>query len=331
MGDEETARDSGARRGRRDMAGPSSTVAERGAPAPSPIPHLLSPASHRLVGIAAAAGAVLIWGLTFVPTKVALAEVPPFTLAVLRFLIALAILVPLDARFGAARRYRNLPRATLMAMGFTGVALYFGFQNLGMARTSATDAGLISGSVPAVTAALSAAVLRERLGALRSAGIAASMAGVAVMVLGSSTAGGGSLEGDLILLGGPLSWAVYTLLSKRIGGSVPNVTLLVTTMAFGTLLLLPAAFVELATAGFGPLSAEGWLSILFLGIAGSAASFFCWNAALRHLDASEAAVYINLVPLVAVLSAVLMLGEQLTIPQLLGGALVLLGVYLAGR
>jgi len=286
----------------------------------------------RLAGTAAALGAVFIWGLTFVPSKIALAEMGPFTLAALRFCVALAILLPTLSRSRlSSDELRQLPWRTLATLGFTGVALYFGFQNLGLARTSATEAGLISGSVPAVTAALSALVLRERLPIPRILGIAGSMAGVAVMILGSSPSGGGSLAGDLLMLVSAVAWAIYTLTNKEIGGKVPDGFLLVSTIAFGALFLAPAAVFEVATAGFGPISLDGWLSVLFLGLGGSAAAFFCWNAALRRLDASEASTYINLVPLVTVLSAALMLGERPAPSQLLGGALVIAGVYLAGR
>ncbi len=298
---------------------------------PYPIPHPPTP-TNRLTGVAAVLGAVLIWGLTFVPSKVALAEMGPFTLAVLRFCVALAILLPTLARSRLRSvEFRQLPWRTLAALGFTGVAVYFGFQNLGLARTSATEAGLISGAVPAVTAALSALVLHERLRIPRILGIAGSMAGVAVMILASSSTQGGSLAGDLLMLVSAVAWAFYTLMNKEIGGKLPEGLLLVSTIAFGALFLAPGAIFEIVTAGFGPISADGWLAVLFLGLAGSAGAFFCWNAALRRLDASEASTYLNLVPLVTVLSAALMLGERPTPPQLLGGALVIAGVYLADK
>lgn len=297
----------------------------------SPISYLPT-SRRRLTGIAAVLGAVLIWGLTFVPSKIVLLEMGPFTLAELRFCIALAVLLPTVSRSGVSpNKLRGLPWRTLAAMGFTGVAVYFGFQNLGLARTSATEAGLISASVPAVTAALSALVLHERLRLARLVGIAGSMAGVAVMILGSSSTQSGSLAGDLMLLVSAAAWAFYTLMNKEIGGKLSEGLILTSTIAFGALFLAPPAIFELATHGFGPVSDAGWLSVLFLGIAGSAAAFFCWNAALRRLDASEASTYLNLVPLVTVISAALMLGERITPPQLLGGALVVTGVYLADK
>lgn len=289
--------------------------------------------STRWVGALAALGAVSIWGLTFVPSKIALAEMGPLTLAVLRFTLALAIVAAAVWRLHPGSwQARTVPWGTLALLGFTSVTLYYGFQNLGLERTSATEAGLLSGSVPALTAALSALVLKERISRLRSLGIAASIIGVAAVVLaGGNAESGGSVEGDLLVMVGMVAWAFYTLLNKGVGGKIPETLLLAYTMGFGTLFLLPATAVEVAIVGFGPVTPAGWLSVLFLGLLGSGASFFCWNTALRHLDASEAATYINLVPVITVVSAASMLGETLIPAQLLGGALVVLGVYLAGR
>ncbi len=288
--------------------------------------------SRRLIGALAALGAALIWGLTFVPSKVAMAEMGPFTLAVLRFSIALLVMVPVASlSWAAAGRYR-LPWRTLALLGATGVTLYFGLQNLSLARTSASDAGLIAGSVPAITAALSALVLKERIGRTRLLGILISVAGVAgVALAGTSSGTPGTLAGDLLMVGAALSWAVYTMLIKKSGSRMPEILLLACTTAFGTLFLLPGAAAEVAASGFTPLSPTGWLSLLFLGLFGSGASFFLWNSALRNLDASEAATYINLVPVITVASAATLLGEQPAPAQMAGGALVILGVYLASH
>lgn len=288
--------------------------------------------SDRTLGALAALGAVVIWGLTFAPSKVALAEMGPFTLASLRFLLALAVVGAVALPQVRQVSFRRLPWSTLALLGLTGIALFFGFQNLSLARTSATDAGLIAGAVPAITAALSAIVLRERVSPIRVAGIATSILGVAAVVLASGASGEpGSLAGNLLMLGAALSWGVYTLVNKSVGGKLPEVLLLAITMAFGSLFLLPLTVAEIASGGFGPVSTAGWFSVVFLGLAGSGASFFCWNAALRRMDASEAAIYINLVPVITVVSAALMLGERIVSAQLLGGALVVLGVYLAGK
>ena len=230
--------------------------------------------------------------------------------------------------------WRKIPLTTLAPLGLTGVTLYFGLQNLGLARTTAAEAGLVSATVPALTALLSTVVLREPLGLWRLAGILASISGVALVVLspaGGAAKTGGSVEGDLMVLGASLAWAVYTLLGRRVAGRAPDTVLLASTMAIGALLLLPAAALEPAPIPLAHASAGAWLSVLFLGLGGSAASFLCWNAALRRMDAAAASIYINLVPVVTLLSSALLLHDSLLPAQLLGGALVLLGVYLAGR
>ena len=288
--------------------------------------------SRRLVGSLAALGAALIWGFTFVPSKVAMAEMGPFTLAVLRFGVALLVLAPAACLSRGTAGTRRLPWGTLALLGFTGITLFFGLQNLSLARTSASDAGLIAGSVPAVTAALSAIVLKERIGRPRLLGILTSIVGVAGVALAGSNSGyTGSLIGDLLMVGAALSWAVYTLLVKQAGNKMSEISLLAYTLAFGTLFLIPGGGTEIAMAGLGAVSLQGWLSVLFLGLFGSGASFFLWNSALRRLDASEATTYVNLVPVITVVSAAIVLGEQPAPAQLGGGALVILGVYLASR
>ncbi|MGI5836305.1 MAG: DMT family transporter [Chloroflexota bacterium] len=289
--------------------------------------------SSRLVGSLAALGAVSIWGLTFVPTKIAMMEMGALTLSVLRFALALLIMAALAWRlYPNAHNLRNVSWGTLALLGFTSVTLFFGFQNLGLARTSATEAGMLSASVPALTAVLAALVYKERVGGLRLIGIVASVVGVVVVVLvGSGSESGGSLEGNLLVLAGTVSWAFYTLLNKDIGGKMPEVLLLAYTMLFGIIFLLPGMAVEIVLVGFGPITPVGLLSVLFLGIMASGASFFLWNTALRHLDASEASTYINLVPVINIVAANLMLGETLIPAQLFGGALVIFGVYLASR
>ncbi|MCL4369415.1 MAG: DMT family transporter [Chloroflexi bacterium] len=146
--------------------------------------------SNRFTGALFALGAVLIWGLTFVPSKVALAEMGPFTLAVLRFSLALIVILGVALKgHPHPSRWRKLSFGTLALLGFTSVTLYFGLQNLGLARTSASEAGLVSGSVPAITALLSALTLRERISSLRWLGIVLSITGVAAVVLAGQSSG----------------------------------------------------------------------------------------------------------------------------------------------
>ncbi|MHB1132940.1 MAG: DMT family transporter [Chloroflexota bacterium] len=287
---------------------------------------------RRPLAIAALLVTVLIWGTTFVATKVALREVPPFALSLLRFLLGLGVLLPL-AWWAQRRSRRPLPWAGLALAGLLGGFLYFALQNVGLVYTTAAKGSLIVAVVPAFTALLSGLFLGERTGRLRAAGVGASVLGVAVIVAsnGADLWAGGTLLGDLMMLGCALTWAFYTVLAKNLEQRVPAAVLSAASVGFGALFLLPFTAWEGWHQPWQPPSEAAWAAIAYLGLVASAAPFLLWNLALKVVDAGEAAVYTNVVPLVAVASAVILLNETLTLNQLLGGGLVVLGVWAASQ
>ncbi len=286
----------------------------------------------RALAVASLLLVMAIWGSTFVVTKSALDQVPPLLLALLRFAVASAILLPLaHARGGPALLPRPLPLGRLALMGATGVTLYFVAFNLSLAYTTASEGALIQGSIPAVSALAAVVLLRERLGPGRAAGITASVAGVALVVLAG---GGGEAPnrplGNALMVGSVVAWAIYTVLGRRLGGASGLATTAYSTL-LGTLFLVPPAAIELATRPRPTLSADGWLAVAYLGAVASALAFLLWNRALAVLDVGQASAFINLVPLVGVATATLVLGEPLLPAQLAGGGLVLVGVALCSR
>jgi drug/metabolite transporter (DMT)-like permease len=126
-----------------------------------------------------------------------------------------------------------------------------------------------------------------------------------------------------------LSWAFYTLVGRRVVSSAPNTVVTGAVLGIGTVLLLPSAAYEWFAGGFPAPSLSGVMSLLFLGLGGSGASFLLWNRGLQHLKAGEATAFINLIPLVGVLSAVIFLDETIRWIHLVSGVTVLFGVYLA--
>ena len=274
---------------------------------------------------------MLVWGSTFAVTKSALAEVPPLLLALLRFGVASAVLVPLaQARGGLDLLPRPLPLFSLSLMGLVGVTLFYVAYNLSLVYTSATEAALVQGCIPAVAAVLAIAFLGERLSARRALGIGTSVLGVAVVVGGGADGvdAPNPLLGDLLMLGASCCWAVYTILGKRLQRASQ---LAVTTYSslIGTLLLVPAGAYDLATRPPSAVSAGTWLIVLYLGVIASALPFLLWNRALLHLDASQATNFLNLLPVVRVVTTAALLGEVPPAGQLLGGVLVMAGVWLS--
>ena len=131
-----------------------------------------------------------------------------------------------------------------------------------------------------------------------------------------------------MLLGAPLSWAVYSVLGRKVLGTFAPLAATAYATLFGTLLLIPAAWVEFATGrGAYNLSLAGWLAILQLSLLGTVIGFVWWYQAVKRLGAGRAALFINLVPFFGTLLAALVLGEYLQWPQLWGGVLVIAGVF----
>ena len=282
------------------------------------------------------------WGGTFVAARFAMREAPPFFAASCRFLIASAVLVPLAAWqsrpegrcFPVPGSLRQL--AGLFSLGLTGVFLYNAVFFTGLKFTTASNGALIVAVNPLLTAVLSAIWLRERVSPGQAAGLLLSLFGVAVVIAR------GSLEilttlscnrGDLIMLGAPLCWALYSILGKKALARFTPLAATAYASLFGAALLVPAALLEHAGTG-GPLpgfSWLGWLAILQLALLGTVVGFVWWYEGVQSIGTARAAAFVNLVPLFGAVLATLVLGERLVAAQIWGGFLVRRGVYWGGR
>jgi drug/metabolite transporter (DMT)-like permease len=274
-----------------------------------------------------------VWGSTFMVTKDLIASWPPFTLAFVRVIVGTLVLLPFA--WSRHRRGDHLPWSSVWLMGLIGVALYYLVFNTAMVYVSASQGALVQASIPAMTALVAVLWLRERASPLRWLGIAMSVGGVLIVFSGGSDGGQSSLFGNFLMFASVVCWGVYTALAKRVAGMD---SLVITTAVTGTgaLLLLPLAGYEVVAAnlngdGLPPLSPIGWVELLYLGGIASGMAYLLYNASLRHLDASEVGVYTNLIPIVGVLTGVIVLGEPLSTRAIIGGLVVMLGVWITSR
>jgi drug/metabolite transporter (DMT)-like permease len=282
------------------------------------------------------------WGGTFVAARFAVGEAPPFFAASCRFIIASAFLIPLAAwqshkegrRFPLPEDLRQL--AGLFSLGLTGVFLYNAVFFTGLKLTTASNGALIVAINPLLTAVLSALWLRERVSPSQAAGLLLSLFGVALVIARGSLGIVASLSfnrGDLIMLGAPLCWALYSILGKKVLSRFTPLAATTYAAFFGAVMLVPAALMEHAATG-GPLPAFswlGWLAILQLALLGTVVGFVWWYEGVQRIGTARAAAFVNLVPLFGALLAALILGERLVAAQLWGGFLVIVGVYWGSR
>jgi len=274
---------------------------------------------------------MIVWGTTYISTKSVIQETTPIVLAFLRFLSASALLVPLAVfRGGLKALPRPIPWGTLVTMSVCGYVIYFVAFNYAMVYTSAVQGALIQALIPAAVATAAALFLRERPSARRLLGIALSLVGV-VLVVVYGTADNNArnpLLGGILMLSTVLAWALYTVLAKRVANADP-IVITAFNMALAAVLMIPLVLMELHGHLLPLLSVGSWLNVVYLGLVASGGAFLVYNLALRDLEASAVGVWMNLVPIVGMVTAVLFLGESLNAWQIVGAAVALIGMWLS--
>jgi drug/metabolite transporter (DMT)-like permease len=273
------------------------------------------------------------WGSTYVVTKGGLDQIPPMRFALLRFSVASLLLVVVAlARGGLSGLPRPTPWGTLTLMALSGIAFYYVAFNLALTYTSASQGALVQSASPAVTAMAAVWLLGERVTRRRLVGIALAIGGVLLIVArGAPDANAPApLLGNLLMFGTVVLWSVYTVFAKRLANADPAVVMAVVS-CLGTLMLVPPALIEAARTPVAPISLESWLRIIYLGAFPSASGFLLYSRALRDLDATQAGIFINLVPVIGTISGVVVLGDSISPMALAGGGLVLVGIWISSR
>ncbi len=279
--------------------------------------------SARLLAVLALVGANVVWSGSAAASKVALDHIPPLTLAALRVALALVVLLPLVRRAGARPGTGRSPAL----LGLTSVAFFCASQNVGLRFADAATTSLLNGAIPVLIVLLAVPMLREKVDSRLLAGLLVSLTGVAIVVLlGTGAAPGMATLRNLLPLASAASFAAYIILGQRAFSNGNALAIVTGSTRYGLVFLLPGALLELATVGIGPLSLKDGLSLLYLGAGCSALAFVLSAYGLSHLEASHAAAFGYIKPLVGVALAIVLLGEPLTAGQLAGGVLVLLGV-----
>lgn len=273
----------------------------------------------------------LVWGGSFVAIKQALRYLSPLELILMRFVpasLAFALLILWRERTVPARLLREQWRS-LCLMGLFGVAAYHLALNTGERMIPAGTASLIVAVNPAFIVVLSTLFLRERVTWIQILGLSMAFLGLFIVVRYAS---GGELDltylrGVLITLIAPLSWAVYTVVSRPVAMRYSPLAVTGMGTATGTAVMLFAARPALLDAAMG-MPWDGWASVAFLALVCTVGGVTVWVTALQQLEAASVGVFIYLVPLWAAVLSRLVLGEGLTVALMVGALTVVGGVAL---
>ncbi len=276
---------------------------------------------------------MLIWAFSWVVLKFTLREVPPFSLAFLRFLIASPVIFLLTLITRGRKKlkicWREIP--TYLVLGVTGVGALHAVEFIGLKYTSPINASLLVNLSVIFIALFAFLFLRENLGKKGWLGIGISFLGVFLLVSKGAIftfMGEETFRGDLLFIASSFFWTIYTLLGKKFLEKKDILVVITYAFIFGTLSLVPFALYENTFSLISEISVFSWLSIIYLAIFCSIIAYMFWFQTIKEEGASKVAAFLYLIPLLTAIFSTILLKEGLTLFIFFGGALIIYGVYL---
>ena len=279
----------------------------------------------------------LIWGTNFSIVKPAFREVDPQAFNAVRMIIASAVFiaimktVPRYTRSDIFWTPNPLTRRdwlSIVALGVVGHFFYQYFFIGGLALTTVANSSLSLAATPVVITLMTAILGHDRIAPLHWLGALMSLAGIYIVVGHGASIGGASLRGDLMMFGAVACWASYTLGSRPLMARHSPVAVTGLSMALGTLLYVPVMLPRMIATDWTTVSWGTWIALVYSALFALCVAYTIWYVAVRAIGSARTAVYSNVVPIVAMLTAVVFLGERLTPSRMLGAACVLIGVAL---
>ena len=285
--------------------------------------------NKQLLGHILACGTQIMWGATFVSTKVLLNYFQPVEILFIRMLlavIALFVIDPHPLRLGDRRR-----ELAFAGAGLTGLVLYFLLENTALTMTYASNVGIIVACAPFFVAVMVGLFFKEKQGKNFYIGFVIAIAGVIMVSVSGKQSFHLNPFGDFLAFLAMISWGAYSAIVKKISGwDYPIVAVTRRIYFYGVILLLPVLLYE----------EDGWnlsafreptviANLLFLGLCASALGFFLWNLATGWIGAVKTSLYIYVSPIVTVVLSMFVLHEKMTVFSVIGSVCILIGLMIS--
>ena len=275
------------------------------------------------------------WAASFIFIKVGLAEIPPITLAFIRFAVAFPVMVLITLLTGSNRgekfRFKK-DFVSFSILALTGVTLLYIFQFYSLRYTTASTGSILINTTVIFMAILSAAFLKEELNTSKIAGILVAFFGLFIIIsnlrLDIFNLNPQELLGDSLMIVSAIIWAIYSIYSKKVLQSHSPIVATTIVFGLGALYLVPFTLIELQSLTVTHVTWLGWISILYLALICSSFAYVAWNRALSKVETVRAGMFLYFIPIITTILSHFFLGEEIGVATVVGGAFVLIGVYL---
>lgn len=274
--------------------------------------------------------AIFIWGITFVSTKIILEEYSPLKILFYRFLLAYIVLFLVHPKI---EKFKNIKEELIfLGMGLCGVSLYFLAENIALQFTLASNVGLVLAMTPILTAILGHIFTDdEKLTFNLLLGFCIAILGVFCIVYNGAKILHINPIGDILALLAGLIWSFYSILLKKVDKTYNKIFVVRKTFFYGLITTVPIFFLFNESFLLKMPSKIAFLNFIFLGVIASALCYVVWNKAVGIIGAIKASNYIYLIPLITMFFSVIILKEKITSLMLIGGIMILIGVYISEK
>lgn len=270
---------------------------------------------------------IVIWGTTFVATKVLLRELSPSEIMISRLIIALLIMVVIYPK-----EIRILPlkeELLFCLLGITGISFYFFTENLALRYTSASNVSFIISAIPIITAVIVHFTSKdEKISISLILGFIVAIIGITIIIFNGKIMKLNPL-GDFLAILSAILFSIYSIVVKNVNIKYSQLFVVRKTFFYGLVTALPFLIFEgFSISTLSKFSVSVIVNILFLAVFGSVLGFIMWNKAVNTIGSIKTASYIYFIPLVTMITSIIILDEKINILMISGGLLIFIGVYL---
>ena len=280
--------------------------------------------------------ATLFWSGNFIVGKFAFLEnIPPLSLVFYRWSLVWIILLPFTYKEIIKYKdtiFNNLP--LLFFLGFTSVGLFNSFTYLSLIHTQVINSTLFNTAIPAVIILLCFLFKIEKTNKFQILGLIISVLGILSIITKLDIKIFLSLnfnKGDIIMIGGVITWGIYSTLLKKKKFTLPLLTLVHVICTFGLICVFPQFFYEFSQGQIIQFNTNLFYILIFLALFPSIGSYYCWAGAVSIIGANRAGIFLSLIPLFSTIMAIAFYKEQFQFFHLIGAILIVLGLFLSNK